>query len=174
MSFINNTLFASAATEQIAIVEAANRQVVSALYETKAIGMKTSPFAKILLIDDDPLFGKIMQHYAAKMGSSLTFIDSVDKLTDEVLRDFDVAVIDYDLGSCTGVELVKYLNNRLGSMPIVLVSQTQRTESERWPDSIHEFVHKTLGPYAILDAAAEAHEIFRIHQGMRRSTNQTH
>ena len=120
--------------------------------------------------DDDPVFGRIMTRAAACFSAPLEFVQSVNALSDEYLEDFDVAVIDYDLGSVTGLELTRYVDERR-PMPIVLVSGKVRVPERRWSDSIHDFVHKDNGPHAIMDAAFEAHEIACIHKSMRhRST----
>lgn len=122
---------------------------------------RTTP--KILLVDDDPMYGKILQRLAANHKVSITFCSSLEELGQLDTLDFDVGIIDYNLGAVTGVELTTYLEHTLPTdLPIILISQTRQLVSRRWPDSIRDFVHKAMGPYAVLDAAFEAHEIAQI------------
>lgn len=136
-------------------------------YVPAQVVMKPAVMPRILLVDDDVLYGKIMSRVASCFKAELTFVRSVEELGDRDLSSFDVAIIDYDLGSVTGVELTAYLDHH-APLPIVLVSATERRPDRRWSDSIHDFLLKDSGPFAALDAAFEAHEISRIHEQIRR------
>ena len=75
-------------------------------------------------------------------------------------QEFDVILIDYALGFCSGISVAEKIATQLPHAPIILVSQTSRVPKPgRWPANIREFVHKKFGPYAILEAATEAFEI---------------
>ena len=131
--------------------------------------MQPTTMPRILVVDDDPTFGRIMQQVASKKGSAVTYCKSVDELSMLSSWDFDVIVMDYDLGSITGFEVTDYLEKSSSAeVPVILVSQTRLRGSQKWPQTIREFVHKGLGPFAILDAAFEAHEVNSIHQKMNR------
>ncbi len=123
--------------------------------------VKPRVMPRILLVDDDPVFGRIMKRAAASFAARLAFVQSVDELTDEHLSDVDVAIIDFDLGAVTGLELARFVDDRV-PMPVVLVSTTERRPDERWSESIHDFLVKESGPLAIMDAAFEAHEVARL------------
>ena len=108
----------------------------------------------ILVIDDDLTFGKIIGRHIEKSGSSMTYCSSPAELSNVGGHHFDVAIVDYDLGSVTGCELTSYIEGHaFGGMPVILVSQTKRTSGPSWPRTIHSFVHKTAGPAAVLQAA---------------------
>ncbi len=140
------------------------REVISS---DKVMQPKTLP--RILVIDDDPTFGRIMQQAATKKGSAVSYCRSIDELSKLQSWDYDVIVMDYDLGSMTGFELTTYLEKFTSvEVPVILVSQTKLRGSQKWPQAIREFVHKGLGPFAILDAAFEAHEVNTIHHNMHK------
>lgn len=129
---------------------------------------------RVLLIDDDPNFGKIMTRAAAVSGIKLQFCKSLDEFAKLQSREYDVIVLDYDLGAVTGCELARYLESMdPREIPVVLVSQTKMRGSNKWPGSIREFVHKGLGPFAILDAAFEAHDATCVHRaiGSKKTLN---
>lgn len=139
----------------------------SAAFVPSQVVMQPSVMPRILLVDDDPVYGKIMSRVAACFKAELTFVRSLTELSESDLSSFDVAILDYDLGAVTGVELTNYLDHHC-PLPIVMVSATERHPDRRWSDSIHEFLLKDAGPFAAIDAAFEAHEIARIHEQIRR------
>jgi CheY-like chemotaxis protein len=127
---------------------------------------KTLP--RLLLVDDDPTFGKIMNRAAEMKGVKITYCKSIDELGALQSWDFDAIIMDYDLGAVTGFELTEYLEKfTKEDVPVILVSQTKQKSSKHWPNTIREFVHKNLGPFAILDATFEAHEIREIHRTIK-------
>ena len=108
----------------------------------------------ILVIDDDLMFGRIMGRHIKNSGSIMTYCSNPAELGGVSGCHFDVAIVDYDLGSVTGCELTSYIEGHaFGGMPVILVSQTKRTSASGWPQSIHSFVHKVAGPAAVLQAA---------------------
>lgn len=122
--------------------------------------MEPRNFPRILVIDDDPTFGRIMQHAAALKHVNLTFCTSPEEMAALQNWQFDVVVMDMDLGAVTGYELTRYLEEfTIEPIPVVLVSQSQNINTKHWPSTIREFVHKGAGPFAILDASFEAHEV---------------
>jgi hypothetical protein len=70
------------------------------------------------------------------------------------------------LGPITGLELARYFEHQTPGMTVVMISERRQIEATRWPNSVRDFVHKALGPYAILDAALEAHELVQIERRM--------
>ena len=130
---------------------------------------------KILLIDDDPTFSKIMSKAAARSGVTMGSCQSVEDIDSVDPGTYQVHIIDYDLGYVNGLEFVRYLESfSLGEIPVILVSHSNLPGKIRWPDSIREFVHKNLGPFAILDAAFEAFEVMVIHQKMAKNRFNRH
>lgn len=107
---------------------------------------------RVFLLDDDPVFCKLMEKAAERNGVPLTICSNLaDFGRDPSHRDFDVAVIDYFLEDLKGPQIVWLLDER----PVVLVSgnETCVDEDKEWPEAIKKFVPKSLGPEAILEAA---------------------
>lgn len=145
-------------------------------YRNKSASLRTElysdelaiPNAKkqILLIDDDPVFSKIMKRAAELKGiviKSCRNLEEIDKFT---LGDYAVILVDYLLEEHTGLELASYFKTHKWDTPIILISHTNHVPRiQEWPCNVREFVHKKLGPYAILEAAIEAYEIEEIDIG---------
>ncbi|MFK7872683.1 MAG: response regulator [Oligoflexales bacterium] len=136
-----------------------------------ACRLKEAPH--VLLVDDDPVYGRIMQRVASQNSVFLTYISTVEEFPKD--QDFDVAVIDYDLGSVTGFEMAHYLESLSNiDIPVILVSQSEQKETKQWPTMIREFVHKDLGPYAVLEAVFEAFDISKIHEKIDKKVSDQH
>ena len=121
--------------------------------------------SRILLVDDDPVFAKIIKRAAEFRGVSLAHCSTLDEFAKLQQSEYDVLIMDYDLGAVTGLELASYYEKfSAAETPVILVSKTARLDTRKWPDSIREFVHKDLGPLAILSAAFEAHDVSLIHK----------
>ena len=109
--------------------------------------------ARVLLIDDDPLFGRIMQKHAARNGIDLTWMQEAGQLPADGPWHWDLCIMDYDLGAVTGPELVSWLGTRPGRCPFLLISHTERTDHRFWPRSIGGFEGKAVGPAGIYSRA---------------------
>lgn len=117
---------------------------------------RTGSYRRLVLIDDDPTFCSLMQHFAVSRGLGLdTFTSLQDMGSIGRLKDYSVAIVDFDLGCMNGIEIAEYLPVFFGKMPMLLVSGMTRRErpGRDWPASIKMFMHKDQGPDAILDAA---------------------
>lgn len=111
---------------------------------------------RLVLIDDDAAFCKIIASFAESRGLILDWYRSLQEMGSVGrLSDYGTAIVDYDLGPMNGVEIAEYLPAFFGKMPMVLISGKDRREGEtnKWPASIRKFVHKDAGPDAILDEA---------------------
>ncbi len=127
---------------------------------------------RILVVDDDPIFGKTMQRAAALKGVDLRHVKTLEEVGLVKVEDFDVILMDFALGAVTGLELTRYLEDQVGKqIPTILTSQTPRSVSRRWPSTIREFVHKDLGPFALLEACFEAFDVQLLHRRLREGTH---
>ena len=118
----------------------------------------------LFLIDDDPMFVKTMKLVAAHEGISLTSSGSFVDVQAHVRElAFDVAIVDYDLGSVTGVEVSQYLEHFVGSKPTIVISISDRNDdvSSLWAHPYVRFVHKNSGHSAILHAAIDLVHSYR-------------
>lgn len=113
---------------------------------------------KILLVDDDVTFGRIMTKMAEKVGLSLHYMSSANEIHSLKEPDFDIGIFDFDLGAITGLQLTAIVEKYLGNVPILLVSSYGKIENrKKWPELVVGFIPKSKGFYSIL---AEACRIF--------------
>lgn len=114
---------------------------------------------RMVLFDDDPFFVRMMEHYARQNFMSLTGVWRMDDIPEIATRDFDLAIVDFDLGDISGIELAAYLEEVFEELPLVMISHTQRLPTRRqpWPQSVRTFVLKENGPASILDTALKTH-----------------
>jgi DNA-binding response OmpR family regulator len=123
-----------------------------------ATGFVNKP--NVLLVDDDLTYCKIMKRAADISSTPLTYCISVDEFGDLQTWNFDVAIIDYDLGAITGFELTRYLESKTQRItPVILISGTHRNISNVSPATICQFIHKSQSPFYILEAAASVHAL---------------
>lgn len=128
---------------------------------------KDSYTPKILLIDDDVEYGKIMERIAKKNNTQLYYYPSLENVPTNGEVKFDAAIVDFDLGNITGLELTSYLETNCAQMiPVVLISHSGRWNSKRfWPDTIKDFVHKKLGPSVVLNTV---HEVIKKNRSLHQ------
>ncbi len=112
------------------------------------------------MIDDDPTFGKILHQIGVQSGVEVVVVNKVDAMNALPKEHFDVAVLDFDLGPVTGVEVATQLEKSGTVKYSILVSQSQDvgTPIGDWPKSIKGFVQKSLGHFAIFEIALAAVE----------------
>lgn len=120
----------------------------------------SDPIPHVLLVDDDPVFGALMSRAAEQSRVNLTFCQNLEEVNRCRDWKFDVAIVDYELGSDTGIDITNQLE-QVRSLPVILISQGKSVETpiSRWPKSIKGFMDKKLGHFAILEAALAAHEM---------------
>jgi DNA-binding response OmpR family regulator len=107
---------------------------------------------RIFLLDDDPIFCRLMERVAKKQHLELTHCSSLAELgSRQGHRDFDVAIVDYYLENLTGTDIACLFQDK----PVILISQTDQwmNSDTVWPDCIREFIPKSAGVEAILIAA---------------------
>lgn len=73
--------------------------------------LKPTSYPRILVVDDDPIFGKIINRSANELGANVTFCQSIREfgVLGQNWEEYDVAIIDCDLGAINGCELVEYM-----------------------------------------------------------------
>lgn len=113
---------------------------------------------RMVLIDDDPAYCSILSTFAHSRGLELDTYHSLQEMGSiGKMRDYALAIVDYDLGIMSGVEVAEYIPIFFGDMPLILISGNYRvrTEESTWPEAIKDFVHKGFGPDGILDVAMQ-------------------
>lgn len=126
--------------------------------QTKGADKQTSEFflkiPSIALIDDDPIFNNLMDLTAKRAGIDLTSFQSLN--LKERARDwtFDMAIIDYQLTDLSGIDLADQIYLKVGKVPVLLISQTNRQmKNHDMPPIVKGFSHKSKGFTRILEDA---------------------
>jgi CheY-like chemotaxis protein len=113
-----------------------------------------APIPRILIVDDDPVFCRLMAAIGEKMGVQVEYRGSLKELYKALPKlKFDAAIVDYDLGCVTGVQLSRYLEKVSRGKPLILVSNYKDIPRGGWSNSVRAFVGKGSGEVAILRQA---------------------
>jgi len=107
----------------------------------------------ILVIDDDPTFRDLIRTVGQALKLPVTTIASLEEMPSfAALKDYDIAIIDFNLERFCGIEIAEYVDVFFKSLPVLMISgeNLDPTPTTRWPSCIKKFVHKSFGPYAIL------------------------
>jgi len=115
----------------------------------------TSQSPRILLIDDDPVFIAVMKRWAMMEKVQLESYVSLDEMGFiGLFSNYDVAILDYDLGYTTGIEIARCTDALLHHMPIVIVSAKDRSlECADAPTCVKAVLQKSKGYSHILNVA---------------------
>lgn len=109
---------------------------------------------RVLLIDDEETFGQLMSRVALKAKIPLKYFPRISEPSE--IPDFDVAVVDYDLGNVTGVQLARLFEHLGEVKPVILISESTDIRDKNWPHSVQKFMSKSEGPLSILLEALKA------------------
>lgn len=109
---------------------------------------------RILIVDDDPIFCRLMAAVGEEMGVIVEYRTSLKELYRVLPKlNFDAAIVDYDLGCVTGVQLSRYLEMVSLGKPLILVSSYKDIPRGGWSNSVRAFVGKATGEATILRQA---------------------
>ena len=127
---------------------------------------------KMVLIDDDPMFRRLMSTYANSMGINLKCFSSLlDMHSFAHLKNYDLALIDFHLDSLSGTEIAEYVDIFFGDLPVIIVSGDpeigEKLKVNKGPACIREFVSKHVGPRAILEAASKSLQTFDFYKSLK-------
>ena len=115
---------------------------------------------RLLVIDDDPLFGLRIARMAKKGNIPVTYCKSIYELKGLNKNDYDVILIDYYLDNTKGTELASIM----GATPVIMMSNLPDTcleENTIWPSSVRKFISKRAGIPSILMLAKQQFERLR-------------
>lgn len=113
---------------------------------------------RMLLIDDDPVYGVLLKKFAKIKGIKVDVFESLSQIEQNRWHGtYCAAIIDYDLGDVTGVQVSKRLSGFYEDLPMVLVSATNRSsnDSKRLPPTIIKYVNKSEGHEFVLNQVVE-------------------
>jgi DNA-binding response OmpR family regulator len=111
------------------------------------------PKKGILVIDDDPTFRDLIRTVGQALKLPVTTVASLEEMPSfAALKDYDIAIIDFNLESFCGIEIAEYVDVFFKSLPVLIISSENLdpAAANRWPSCIKKFVHKSFGPFAIL------------------------
>lgn len=131
-------------------------QIDSDLFAMGEMSLDQEPLVpiKIILLDDDPTFAKVLSRYTKYKNIELTCCQNVSEFADHLSENsYDIAIVDYFLDSCTGSDVADCVKET----PILLVSRKSNwiQATPDLPESIVDFVHKKYGADVILNLAAK-------------------
>ena len=119
--------------------------------------------AKVLVLDDDPVFCSMIAGAANELNIQVDCFYSLLEIDLLHQKQYDAAIVDYHLGPTTGDEAAKFLSLILHGnpqdTPIVIVSSDTNIANctHRWPCEVQSFVSKQSGVFAILKAVVHTY-----------------
>src|SRR6478735_6684711 len=130
----------------------------TAVWDSRYFSQLQKPFSsprRLVLIDDDPSFLAIMQRLADMEGIPLDSFERMDDLgMIDVFKKYDAAILDYDLGDQTAVDISLYLNCFVKELPTVIISAKDRSqECKDLPRCVKSVLRKSAGYRYILELA---------------------
>jgi CheY-like chemotaxis protein len=110
---------------------------------------------RLVLIDDDPVYGAVIERWARLEGVDLDVFHSLDDLGFVgLLAQYDVAIVDYDLGEMNGKDVADYMTTLFGNKPMIMISGVDRSqELMDCPSCVKAFMKKSAGYEKILNMA---------------------
>ena len=140
--------------------------VIKAVTNLEKIGRESTihgplPRLHLLVIDDDPLFRKVIAVIGETRGIAVTACGTLQEIEAVALPDvFDTAIIDYYLDGIRRDYKGIMIARRLGQTPIILVSRRGQCliDNQVWPATVREFIDKSKGANVILDCALRIKE----------------
>lgn len=116
----------------------------------------------MLVVDDDPSFCHLMTRLGERENFKVIAYSSIRNVyRDLEFIDFDVAVIDYDLGPVTGAQFSNYVKRVKKNIPVLLVSSGSMEGAVSESDQVFARESKLSGPYKIFLSAIMAFDKFQ-------------
>ena len=102
---------------------------------------------KILLVDDDKNFCKLIKEIARLQGLKLDYFHSfIDLSSLQRIKEYDLAIFDYLLEGPNGFEIAEYVDHFYESFPVFLISSKKDLLLQKdYPQSIRQFISKDKG-----------------------------
>lgn len=111
---------------------------------------------RLLIMDDDPVFGKLACTEAVMHGFEPQWFASLIEMgTFAKIGNFDVVIFDYYLESMLGDEIAEYVDTFFAQVPVLMISgcTIDPGRRSRWPHAVHGFMSKDSGIPAIIEEA---------------------
>jgi len=115
----------------------------------------TNPL-RLLIVDDDPMICRSLKAVAERCGFVAKCFSNVRHAYREVPQDqFDLAVVDYDLGRVSGTQFSRYLEKYGKLTPVLLISNSGPIDASKWTAQVVGSVGKLGGPTKIIGRAID-------------------
>jgi len=141
-------------TSYAATARAQNSDVLQAVDDSEMTYAALARGLRVVVLDDDQVFLKVVERYARQLGVNVTTTATVTALAEALTnQDYDAIVIDYYLDNDTGNDVA----DSLFGVPIVLTSRKSdwtKGQPELSP-RISAFVHKKYGAKIVLQKAVD-------------------
>ena len=111
---------------------------------------------RLLVIDDDPVFGKLICKHGEQRGLNIDHFESLDQMGFFVkMKDYDIILIDFKLERLNGMEVAAYIPSFFSNKKVYLISSSslEDTLQKPLPSHISAFIHKDKGVDEILNRA---------------------
>ena len=112
---------------------------------------------KLLVIDDDPVFGKLICKHGKQRGLNIDHFESLDHMGFFVkMKDYDIIIIDFKLERLNGMEVAAYIPSFFSDKKVYIISSSSLDETLKkspLPSHINAFIHKDKGVDEILTQA---------------------
>ena len=104
---------------------------------------------KVLVIDDDPAFNKMLSHFLERNNFQVVSAHSANTALLEIEREsFDLVLTDFRLPGMDGLELIRTIKSKNPELPVILITNYAdvRTAVNSIKFGAFEFVSKPLIP----------------------------
>ena len=111
---------------------------------------------RLLIMDDDPIFGRMACAEAELHGFEAQWFASLIEMgTFAKIGNFDVVIFDYYLESMLGDEIAEYVDTFFAQVPVLMISgsKVDPLRQSRWPNAVRGFMTKDTGIAAIIEEA---------------------
>ncbi len=116
---------------------------------------------RLLLIDDDPVFGHIMEQTADRFEVDLDVVQSVDEVGFIAgMKEYDIIIVDQNMLFMSGMEVAAYISSFFETKTVILISSSPVVKDGGLglPSFVSAFVNKNEGYYRVLKKALATYQ----------------
>ncbi len=116
---------------------------------------------RLLLIDDDPVFGHIMEQTADRFEVDLDVVQSVDEVGFIAgMKEYDIIIVDQNMQFMSGMEVAAYISSFFETKTVILISSSPVVKDGGLglPSFVSAFVNKNEGYYRVLKKALATYQ----------------
>lgn len=116
---------------------------------------------KMLLIDDDPGFGRVMKRAAKQLRFQLDYWPTLRRrrASSQLLENIDGLILDFELENISATQFLQFFGRYATTIPVIVVSSYEKLPLESFPQSVKAVFSKQRQPAEILRLAAHLFEL---------------